>query len=117
MLSYILWPVFRFTSDFGGEEEVGIFEDSGGPAATANSKFHWSSGSTVGFPPRGTAVHTLGVQLTIELCRPCSYSPSLTGPVGQPCASRGYNLQWFWVFLLALSRYIGDPEVVDHWPL
>jgi hypothetical protein len=27
MLSYTLWPVFRFTSDFGGEKEVGIFVD------------------------------------------------------------------------------------------
>jgi hypothetical protein len=64
------------------------------------------------------------------LWRSCSHHSlhSLTGPVGQPFASpsmgqsfapRGGNshLHWNWEFLLALSCYIGDPDVIiDHRP-
>jgi hypothetical protein len=61
--------------------------------------------------------------------RPCNFTPthSLTGPVGQPfasrhgghqCASQGctqtHNGNGF--LLLAMARYIGDPDVIYHWP-
>jgi hypothetical protein len=49
---------------------------------------------------------------------------SLTGPVGQPFASRlgGATVGfpgvlphfWNWDLLLAMSCYIGDPDVMDH---
>jgi hypothetical protein len=62
------------------------------------------------------------------LWRPCNFTPihSLTGPVGQPFApclgvsgprpgdAQTHNGTGF--LLLALSRYIGDPDVIDHWP-
>jgi hypothetical protein len=48
----------------------------------------WSSGLTVCFPPQGAAVCAPGMQPT----------------------------PWNWHYLLALSRYIGDPDVIpDHW--
>ncbi len=58
------------------------------------------------------------------VCRSCNltaFTHSLTGPVGQPFASRhkgsGFNPQGVLetrILLLALSRYIGDPDVIDH---
>ncbi len=61
-----------------------------------------------------------------KMWRPCNFTPphTLTGPVGQPFASC-LGGQWFasrdaqthngtWVFLLALSRYIADPNMIDH---
>jgi hypothetical protein len=61
-----------------------------------------------------------------SLCRACnltSFSPCLTGPVDYPFASRhngpgfkspmGYLCETR-ILLLALSRYIGDPDVIDH---
>ncbi len=48
---------------------------------------HWSSGSTICFPLRGAAVRALGVH------------PHF----------------WNWHLLLAMSRYIGDPNLIlDH---
>ncbi len=53
---------------------------------------HWSSGSTICFPPNGAAVCDFAFQ-------GCTHT-SGTG-----------------ILLLALSRYIGDPDVIpDHWP-
>jgi hypothetical protein len=61
--------------------------------------------------------------------RPCNFPPthSLTGPVGQPFASclgsqrfasqgctHSHNGTGF--LLLAPSRYIGDPDMIDHLP-
>ncbi len=49
---------------------------------------HWSSGSTIGFPPRGPAVGAPGVH--------------------PQC--------WNWDLQLVKSRYIGDPDIIpDHW--
>jgi hypothetical protein len=59
-------------------------------------------------------------------CNLTSFTHSLTGPVGQPFASRyegpGFNLQGgclceTGIRLLALSHYIGDPDVIDHYGL
>jgi hypothetical protein len=60
----------------------------------------------------------------------CILTPqhSLTGPVGQPFASRlggvvihdigVHPLFWNWDLLLAMSCYISDPDMVpDHRPL
>ncbi len=49
---------------------------------------HWSSRSTVCFPSRGSAVHVPGT----------------------------HKLAMEPVFSSALSRYIGDPDMIDHWP-
>jgi hypothetical protein len=61
-----------------------------------------------------------------KLLRPCnltSFSPCLTGPVDYLFASRhkgprfkslGGYLCEARILLLALSRYIGDPDVIDH---
>ncbi len=54
-----------------------------------NTQSHWSSGSTVCFPPRGAEVHVPGMHL---------------------------HSHWNWGFLLAMSRYIGDPDVIQSWP-
>ncbi len=52
-----------------------------------------------------------------------SFSPCLTGPVDYPFASRhkgpefkspGGYLHETGILLLALSCYIGDPDVIDH---
>ncbi len=69
----------------------------------------------------------LKIFLNLILWRPCNFSPidSLTGPLGQPFAShlglrfaswRCTNSQWNGFLLLALSRYIGDPNMIDFWP-
>ncbi len=55
----------------------------------SNSQSHWSSGWTVCFPPMGAAVRI---------------------PWMHP------HLLWNWVLLLAMSRYISDPDMTDHWP-
>jgi hypothetical protein len=56
-------------------------------------------------------------------CNLTTFIHSLTGPVGQAFASRhvglGFNSQWgtlceTGILLLALSRYIGDPDLIDH---
>jgi hypothetical protein len=48
-----------------------------------------SSGSTVCFAPRGAAVRVLGMLP---------------------------HFQWNWVLMLAMSHYIGDPDVIPvHW--
>ncbi len=56
-------------------------------------------------------------------CNPTSFSPCLTGPVDYPFASRhkgpgfkspGGYLCETGILLLALSRYIGDPNMIDH---
>ncbi len=52
-------------------------------------------------------------------CNLTSFSPCLTGPVDYPFASRhkGPRFKSPWetgILLLALSRYIGDPNVIDH---
>jgi hypothetical protein len=47
--------------------------------------FHWSSGLPICFPPQGTQVQI---------------------PSGDLCETG--------ILLLALSRYIGDPDVIDH---
>jgi hypothetical protein len=66
----------------------------------------------------------------MSLLRPGNFTPlhSLTGPVGQPFASRlggqrllsqgCINSQWNQVFPVSVVslQYIGDPEVIDHWP-
>ncbi len=67
--------------------------------------------------------------ISVILWRPCNFTPihSLTGPVDQPFASclgdqqfasrrctHSHNGTGF--LLLALSRYIGDPDMIDHWP-
>ncbi len=54
----------------------------------SNTMSYWSSGIITCFPPKGAAVHAPGVQ------------PAL------------WNLD----YLLAPSRYIGDPDLIDHWP-
>ncbi len=55
----------------------------------SNAQSHWSSCSIVCSPPSGRAVHV---------------------PRIHP------HLQWNQVLLLAMSCYIGDPEVIpDHW--
>ncbi len=63
------------------------------------------------------------------LCRACnltSFSPCLTGPVdylfaschkGPRFKSQGGYLCETGILLLALSRYIGDPAVIDHYGL
>jgi hypothetical protein len=63
-----------------------------------------------------------------QLWRSCNFTPihSLTGPVGQPYASRlgGQRLAsreaqthiGTKFLLLSLSRYIGEPNVIDYWP-
>ncbi len=54
----------------------------------SNTQSQCSSGSTVCFPPRGAAVYVPGMHP---------------------------HLQWNWVLLLAMSRYIGDPNMTpDH---
>ncbi len=62
---------------------------------------------------------------SVIVCRPCNFIPihSLTGPVGWPFASRlggqwftsrgCKNSQWTRYLLLALSRYIGDLDVIQ----
>ncbi len=56
-------------------------------------------------------------------CNLTSFSPCLTGPVDYPFASchkgpgfksPGGYLYETGILLLALSRYIGDPDVIDH---
>jgi hypothetical protein len=66
------------------------------------------------------------VALNKVLCRACnitSFSPCLTGPVDYLFASRHKGLRfkspggYLWetgILLLALSRYIGDSDVIDH---
>jgi hypothetical protein len=61
-----------------------------------------------------------------KLCRACnltSFSPCLTGPVDYMFASRHKGPRFkspeeylceTGILLLALSRYIGDPDVIDH---
>ncbi len=49
---------------------------------------YWSSWSTVCFRSRGSAVRIPGMHK---------------------------STLWNWEYLLA-SRYIGDPDVIDHWP-
>jgi hypothetical protein len=58
-------------------------------------------------------------------CNLISFSPCLTGSVDYPFASRhkrpgfkypGGYLCETGILLLVLSRYIGDPDVIDHWP-
>ncbi len=53
----------------------------------SNTHSHWSSGSTVCFSPRGDAVRVLGMHP---------------------------HLQCNQVLLLAKSRYISDPDMIDH---
>ncbi len=61
--------------------------------------------------------------------RPCNFTPihGLTRPVGQLFATRLGGQQFMsrgcthshngtGFLLLAMSRYIGDPDVIDHWP-
>jgi hypothetical protein len=49
---------------------------------------HWSSRVTVCSPPQGAAIRALGVQPTL----------------------------WNWDYVLVLSHYSGDPNVIpDHW--
>jgi hypothetical protein len=68
-------------------------------------------------------------QLKSILWRPCNFTPthSLTGPMGKPFASHLGGQQFVSLgcthsrngagfLLLALSRYFGDPDVIDHWP-
>ncbi len=53
----------------------------------SNTQPLWSSGSTICFPPRGQRFASQG----------CPHT---------------YNGTGFWVLLLAMSHYIGDPEVI-----
>jgi hypothetical protein len=53
------------------------------------TKSHWSSGSIVCFWLKGAAVRVPGMHP---------------------------HLQWNQIILLAMPRYIGDQDVVDHWP-
>ncbi len=59
----------------------------------------------------------------VESLQSHSFSPCLTGPVDYPFASRhkgpGFKSSWGYlcetgILLLAMSRYIGDPDVIDH---
>jgi hypothetical protein len=61
--------------------------------------------------------------LVWRCCNLISFSPCLTGPVDYPFASchkgpgfksPGGYLCETGILLLALSRYIGDPDVIDH---
>jgi hypothetical protein len=75
----------------------------------------------------GSAVTRIAIYVNkLELWRACnltSFSPCLTGPVDYPFASHhkgpgfkspgGYLCETR-ILLLALSRYIGDPDVIDY---
>jgi hypothetical protein len=63
------------------------------------------------------------LQVVVGACNLTSFSPCLTGPVDYLFASRhkgprfkspGGYLCETGILLLALSRYIGDPNVIDH---
>jgi hypothetical protein len=99
--------------------------------------------SPLNMGPRSYSLHFFQIQFQIRedtqqqtvqklkniLWRPYNFTPthSLTGPVGQLFASclggqrfaswgctKIHNKTGF--LLLALSCYIGDPDVIDHWP-
>ncbi len=61
--------------------------------------------------------------ILLRACNLSPFSPCLTGTVDYPFASRhkgpgfkspGGYLCETGIFLLGLSRYIGDPDVIDH---
>jgi hypothetical protein len=78
-----------------------------------------------------SAIRYLGQEIRSDrqmttVCRACNlttFSPCLTGPVDYPFASGhkgpgfkspgGYFCETG-ILLLAMSRYVGDPDVIDH---
>jgi hypothetical protein len=120
-------PMFMFMGEF-------CYSYFNGKRLTSNAYFcHKSQGITfkVTFP----ANRELSLLITkrmktkdsFQLWRSCNFTPihSLTGPVGQPYASRLGGQRFAsretqthigTKFLLLSSCYIGDPNVIDHWP-
>jgi hypothetical protein len=73
--------------------------------------------------PSSVRYRRSNIMLIWKACNLTSFSPCLTGPVDYPFASHhkgpgfkspGGYLCGTRILLLAMSRFIGDPDVIDH---